>query len=123
MKVLVDLNIPKKVYRKLRSLGFDVVYLTDILPAKKSDRGIIRWMTENKSLILTRDKRFPETENGRKIVLAGLSSEKLAKEAVASLIILQVFPRGLEDSAELNIFSSFMKGGDPFFRGLHLKRE
>jgi predicted nuclease of predicted toxin-antitoxin system len=124
MKILVDINIPKRIHEKLRELGFDAVYLKDVLPPDASDKKIVKWLRENRALILTKDKRFPETEDGKKIVLAGTTRlEKLSREAIHDLIVFRIFPHGLEDSAELNTFASFLREGtDPFFMGIQIGR-
>ena len=119
MKILVDVNISRKVYEKLKELGFDVVYVADVLGENAKDETIVKWMRRYRALILTRDKRFP-TSNRRKIVLATLPSDKLSKHALEKLVTLRVFPKGLEDSAELNVFVSFMKKLDPFLTGVRV---
>jgi len=121
LKILVDVNISKKVYWKLKSLGFDVAYVTDFLPGKTSDENILKWMKEHNALIITGDKGFPGASH-RKVILAGTFASDASKEAVTKLIILRVFPEGLESSAELNIFSSFMREIDPFFKGLNTNK-
>lgn len=128
MKLLIDVNLPKKLAENLRRMGFDVVYLTEILPQNTKDEDIAKWMKENDALILTKDKRFPATEGGNKVILARLSYERLTNEAVLKLITLGYVPEGLEDNTELEVFSSFLRNGhskDPFFNGLKrsLKRE
>ena len=117
LKILVDVNISRKVYEKLKELGFDVVYVADVLGENAKDETIVRWMRRHNALILTRDKRFP-VSGKRKIVLATLPSEELSKHALEKLVTLRVFPRGLENSAELNVFVSFMKRLDPFLTGV-----
>ena len=119
MKILVDVNISRKVYGKLKELGFDVVYVADVLGENAKDETIVKWMRRHNALILTRDKRFPAS-NRRKIVLATLPSEELSKHALEKLVTLRVFPKGLEDSAELNVFVSFMKKLDPFLTGVRV---
>ena len=80
MKILVDVNISRKVYEKLKELGFDVAYVADVLGENAKDETIVKWMRRHNALILTRDKRFPAS-NRRKIVLATLPSEELSKHA------------------------------------------
>jgi hypothetical protein len=58
----------------------------------------------------------------RKVILAGAFANDVSKEAITKLIILRVFPEGLESSAELNVFSSFMREIDPFFKGLNTNK-
>ena len=119
LKILVDVNISRKVYEKLKELGFDVAYVADVLGENAKDETIVKWMRRHNALILTRDKRFPASGR-KKIVLATLPSEELSKHALEKLVTLRVFPRGLEDSAELNVFVSFMKELDPFFKGVRV---
>jgi uncharacterized protein with PIN domain len=122
MKILVDMNLPKEVAKKLNELGFDVIYLSEVLPQNTKDEVIAEWMATHDALILTRDKRFPVTEGGKKLILARFSERKLSREAVLNLIETRCFPKGLEDSAELNAFASFLKDSqDPFFKALRLK--
>jgi predicted nuclease of predicted toxin-antitoxin system len=124
MKILVDMNLPKEVARKLNELGFDVIYLSEVLPSDTKDEVIAGWIAAHDALILTRDKRFPTTEGGKKVILARLSERKLSKEAVLNLVEMRCFPKGLGDSAELNAFASFLKDSqDPFFKALRLKHK
>ena len=120
MKALIDINLPKKLSARLKEMGFDVVYLSEVLPHDTKDEIIAEWMEKNDALILTKDKRFPSTDGGKKIVLARLSPEKLTNEAVLKLIILGYFPEKLEDSAEINVFAAFLRNRkkDPFFDSL-----
>ncbi|HIH97214.1 MAG TPA: DUF5615 family PIN-like protein [Thermoplasmata archaeon] len=124
MKILVDMNLPKRVAKRLNKLGFDVMYLSDIMPSDTKDEVIAKWMEENDALILTKDKRFPITEGGKKIILARINGRRLSREAVLTLIEMRCFPKGLEDSAELNAFSSFLGDSkDPFFKALRVKHK
>jgi len=128
VKLLIDVNLPKKLAENLKKMGFDVTYLTEVLPQSTKDEEIAKWMEENDALILTKDKRFPATEGGSKIILARLSYERLTNEAVLKLITLGYVPEGFEDNLEVDVFASFLRNGhgeDPFFNGLkkHLKRE
>jgi len=72
VKLLIDVNLPKKLAENLKKMGFDVTYLTEVLPQSTKDEEIAKWMEENDALILTKDKRFPATEGGSKIILARL---------------------------------------------------
>jgi predicted nuclease of predicted toxin-antitoxin system len=124
MKILVDMNLPKEVAKRLNELGFDVIYLSEVLPSNTKDEVIAEWMAAHNALILTRDKRFPTTEEGEKVILARLSERKLSREAVLNLVEMRCFPKGLEDSAELNAFADFLKDSeDPFFNALRLKHK
>jgi len=66
VKLLIDVNLPKKLAQRLRDMGFDVTYLTEVLPQNTKDEMIAEWMEENGALILTKDKRFPATEDGKR---------------------------------------------------------
>ena len=121
MKLLIDVNLPKKLAQRLRDMGFDVTYLTEVLPQNTKDEMIAEWMEENGALILTKDKRFPATEDGKKIILARLSPERLTNEAVLKLMVMGYMPQGFEENPELDVFASFLRNGnskDPFFNGL-----
>jgi Uncharacterized protein conserved in bacteria len=120
MKALIDINLPKRLSERLKSMGFDVVYLSEVLSPDTKDEIIAAWMEKNDALILTRDKRFPATKGGKKIILARLSPERLTNEAVLKLIILGYLPEEFEDSAEINVFASFLRNRkkDPFFDAL-----
>jgi len=121
LKILVDINVSKRVYEKLKNLDFDAIYVVGVLPEKASDEDILEWMKKHNALIITRDKSFPGAKH-RKVILAGLPTDEASKEAVSQLITLRAFPEGLENSAELNVFSSFMREIDPFFKGLRAHR-
>jgi len=82
MRILVDINVPKKVCEELREIGINAIYLTDVLPSDVDDEKILRWMTDHDALILTRDKNFPGDDNGRKEVLVCQSPKKILKEAL-----------------------------------------
>lgn len=92
MRILIDVNIPKEVCEELRKLGFDAIYLTEVLPENAEDQKILRWIENHNALILTKDKRFPETEGGRRAVLASQSPSKLSREALRKLTVLGAFP-------------------------------
>lgn len=120
MKILIDINVSNSVYERIKSLGFDVVRVVDIFPKGADDEDILRWMRDNDALIITYDKRFPGA-NHRKVILACASKDEASSEAITKLITLRVFPKGLESSAELYVFSSFMREIDSFFKGTNLK--
>lgn len=94
-KILVDVNVPKEVCERLRELGFDTLYLTDILPSDTDDGKILEWIVKHHALILTRDKDLPEADGKNKIILLCKSPVKLTREAFMKLISRQVFPKPL----------------------------
>jgi hypothetical protein len=125
MKILVDMNLPKTIAKRLKELDFEVIYLSEVLPPDTKDEDIVKWMKKNNALILTGDKRFPLTEGGRKIILAKAKKEKVEREAILDLIEMRQFPKGAEESAELSAFATFLNDSeDPFFNSvLRLRKE
>lgn len=94
MKILVDVNVPKEVCERLRELGFDALYLTDIFCPDIDDGKILEWLAKRDALLLTRDRGLPETCG--KIILVSQSPVKLAREAFMKLLSRQVFPKPLK---------------------------
>jgi len=58
MKLLGDLHISPRTVRFLRSLGHDVVRVTDILPATAPDTEVIERAIGESRIILTQDMDF-----------------------------------------------------------------
>lgn len=94
-KILVDINVPREVCERLRELGFDTLYLTDILPSDTDDGKILEWTVKHHALVLTRDKELPEAHGKHKIILVHQSTVKLTREAFMKLMSRQVFPKPL----------------------------
>lgn len=94
----MDVNISREVCERLNKLGFNALYLTDVLPEDTDDEKILEWLVENRSIILTRDRDFPELEEERKITLMRQSSVKITREAFDKLSSRQVFPKPLTSS-------------------------
>ena len=55
MRLLADLHISPRTVRFLRSLGHDIVRVTQLLPATASDKAIIAKAIEEGRTILTQD--------------------------------------------------------------------
>ena len=55
MKLLADLHISPRTAQFLRSLGHDVLRVTDLLPATASDETILERAAQDQRIILTQD--------------------------------------------------------------------
>ena len=55
MKLLADLHISPRTAQFLRSLGHDVLRVTDLLPATASDETIVERAAQDQRIILTQD--------------------------------------------------------------------
>ena len=55
MRLLADLYIAPRTVQLLRSLGHDVLRVTDLLPARASDETIVERATQDQRIILTQD--------------------------------------------------------------------
>ena len=55
MKLLADLHISPHTAQFLRSLGHDVLRVTDLLPATASDETIVERAAQDQRIILTQD--------------------------------------------------------------------
>lgn len=93
--VIVDVNVPREVCQRLSEMGFETKYVTDIFSEDTDDRKILQWMEKKHCYLLTKDKEFPEGENGHKIVLKGESSVKLSRESFYKLTEKGIFPEAL----------------------------
>jgi predicted nuclease of predicted toxin-antitoxin system len=58
MKLFADLHISPLTVTFLRSLGHDVVRVTDVLPANASDEEIVEQARRDSRIILTQDLDF-----------------------------------------------------------------
>ncbi|KXA90941.1 hypothetical protein AKJ57_03115 [candidate division MSBL1 archaeon SCGC-AAA259A05] len=91
-KILVDINVPREVCERLGEIGYEAVYLADILPDDVDDEKILEWMESTHTPILTRDKEFPENGMNLKITIDSESSVKLTRKALRKLMSRQIFP-------------------------------
>lgn len=55
MRLLADLHIAPRTVQFLRSLGHDVLRVTDLLPATASDETIVARAAQDQRIILTQD--------------------------------------------------------------------
>ena len=55
MRLLADLHISPRTVQFLRSLGHDVLRVTDLLPATASDETIVERAAQDQRIILTQD--------------------------------------------------------------------
>ncbi|HEY6288308.1 MAG TPA: DUF5615 family PIN-like protein [Nitrospiraceae bacterium] len=55
MRLLADLHIAPRTVQFLRSLGHDVLRVTDLLPATASDETIVERAVQDQRIILTQD--------------------------------------------------------------------
>ena len=55
MRLLADLHIAPRTVQFLRSLGHDVLRVTDFLPATASDESIVERAAQDQRIILTQD--------------------------------------------------------------------
>ena len=55
MRLLADLHIAPRTVHFLRSLGHDVLRVTDLLPATASDESIVERAAQDERIILTQD--------------------------------------------------------------------
>lgn len=55
MRLLADLHIAPRTVQFLRSLGHDVVRVTDILPATAADDTIVERAAQDQRIVLTQD--------------------------------------------------------------------
>jgi len=55
MRLLADLHIAPRTVQFLRSLGHDVLRVTDLLPATASDETIVERAAQDQRIILTQD--------------------------------------------------------------------
>lgn len=55
MRLLADLHIAPRTVQFLRSLGHDVLRVTDLLPATASDESIVERAAQDQRIILTQD--------------------------------------------------------------------
>ncbi len=91
----MDINVPREVCDRLQEIGYDTIYLTDIMPGDIEDEKILKWMESTKTPILTRDKAFPENGEDLKITIESESSVKLTRKALRKLISRHIFPEPL----------------------------
>ena len=97
-RVLLDVNMHREVCDRLRDLGFDSIYLTEVFPPDTEDEKIFEWMEQNHIPIITKDKRFPENGGNLKIVLEGESTVRLTRRALHKLMENMVYPDPLVGS-------------------------
>lgn len=55
MRLLADLHIAPRTVQFLRSLGHDVLRVTDLLPATASDETIVERAAQDQRIVLTQD--------------------------------------------------------------------
>ncbi|KXA89762.1 hypothetical protein AKJ39_04720 [candidate division MSBL1 archaeon SCGC-AAA259J03] len=91
----MDINVPQEVCERLQEVGYDVIYLTEVLPGNIEDEEILRWMEDNQTPILTRDKDFPENGGDLKITITSESCVKLTRRALRKLLDKQIFSNPL----------------------------
>lgn len=94
----MDINVPREVCERLEEVGYDVIYLTEVLPGDIEDEEILKWMEDNQTPILTRDKDFPENGGDLKITISSESCVKLTRRALRKLLDKQIFPNPLRGS-------------------------
>lgn len=58
MRLLADLHIAPRTVEFLRTLGHDVVRVTDLLPADSADEVIVERAAQERRTILTQDLVF-----------------------------------------------------------------
>ena len=58
MRLLADMHISPRTVEFLRTLGHDVVRVSDILPPQASDKTIVSHADENDRIVLTQDLDF-----------------------------------------------------------------
>ena len=85
MRILADANISHYTVQRLNALGYDAVYVPDLLSPKADDRSIVNTAAAENRVILTQDQDFTDI-----IALSGA--------AQPSLISLR-----LSDSREANV--------------------
>ena len=68
MRLLADLHVAPRTVEFLRSLGHDLVRVTDVLPATATDEAIVARAAEDGRAILTQDLDFS--------AIVGLSGNK-----------------------------------------------
>ncbi len=72
MRLLADLHISPLTVTFLKSLGYDVVRVNEVLPANAADEVIVTWARQSSRIILTQDLDF-----SRIIALGGKTSPSL----------------------------------------------
>src|SRR6266702_3500941 len=58
LKFLADMNISPLTVRKLRSHGYSIIRVSDILPANSSDRTILTLAQHDDFIVVTQDLDF-----------------------------------------------------------------
>ncbi len=100
MKFICDINIDKRISRKLAQAGHESVHASDLFPDRTSDLKISEWADAHETIVITRDKDFENSwvisHHPKKVIL--LSSyeskqENLLKAIVVFLPALEVYTK------------------------------
>jgi len=102
VKLLADLHISPRTVSFLRSLGYDVVRVDDLMPAQASDAEIVERAAKEDRAVLTQDMDFSAL-----VALAGatapsLISLRLSSSRVESVnAVLERVLAGLEEDVRV----------------------
>lgn len=58
MRFICDVNVDKRISRKLLEIGHESIHAADLFPDGTSDSNISQWADENDVVVITRDKDF-----------------------------------------------------------------
>lgn len=71
MKFLADVNIEKLIIDELKTLGYDIIWITDENPYL-DDMNIIKIAQKENRILLTNDKDFGEIVFRQKLISSGI---------------------------------------------------
>lgn len=108
MRLLADLHIAPRTVEFLRTLGHDVVQVTDLLPANASDKEIVERAAQERRTILTQDLDFSSiiALSGRRtpsLLFLRLSSSKIEMVNAVLQRTLPVLESDLEQGAIITV--------------------
>jgi len=81
MKFIADENLGIRVPRYLKSLGFDIVSVKELIPGK-SDQDVLLLANKQKRILITLDKDFGELVFKEKLIHEGVILLRLKDESV-----------------------------------------
>lgn len=107
MRLLADLHIAPRTVEFLRTLGHDVVRVTDLLPADSADEVIVERAAQERRTILTQDLDFSSI-----IALSGRQTPSLlslrlnsSKVEIVNAVLQRMLP-ALESDLEQGVIAT-----------------
>lgn len=107
LKFLADIHISPLTVKELKNKGYDIIRITDKLPATASDKEIIQLARKEKLVIITQDLDFSAI-----IAQSGLNSPSVislrvanAKPNIITQLLITILPLIEADIAEGAIVS------------------